>query len=120
MFARRETEGLTPIVCSLVPRKIWKDGQIVRGSEDYGQWAAAVARAEDVPFLDLNEIIARRYDALGPQAVEGFFADERTHTSAAGAELNARSVVAALKGLDGCPPCAWLSEKAADVAPEKP
>jgi len=78
-----------------------------------------VARSEDVPFLDLNGLIARRYDALGQPKVEELFADEHTHTTAAGAELNARTVVAALKGLDNCAPCAWLSANGAAIEPER-
>src|SRR5207237_930597 len=44
-----KAKGATPIVCSLVPRKIWKDGKIVR-SNDYGKWAAEIARAESAAF----------------------------------------------------------------------
>jgi polygalacturonase/lysophospholipase L1-like esterase len=114
-----QAKGATPIVCSPVPRKIWKDGRIVRASDDYGRWAAEVASSQRTAFVDLNEIIARRYDALGPQKVEALFADEHTHTNAPGAELNAVSAVAALKGLEGCPLCAYLSPKARDTGTEK-
>ena len=44
---------------------------------------------EKVGFIDLNEAIARRYDALGEAAVEPLFGDPHTHTSLAGAQLNA-------------------------------
>jgi rhamnogalacturonan acetylesterase len=111
------SKGATPIVCSLVPRKIWKDGRIVRASEDYGKWAAEVARSEKVAFLDLNEIIARRYDELGPEKVEPLFADPHTHTSLPGAELNAACVIAALKGLPKNPLAAYFSAKAKEIKP---
>ena len=65
-----KAKGATPIVCSLVPRKIWKDGKIVRNSEDYGKWAAEVARSAQVALVDLNEIIARRYDELLGRSAE--------------------------------------------------
>ena len=91
--------GAQPILCTLVPRKIWKDGKIVRNGDTYAGWTSAVAAREHVPMLDLNEIIARRYDALGPAAVEPLFGDPHTHTTLAGATLNAESVVAALKAL---------------------
>ena len=97
-IADTKAKGATPMVCSLVPRKIWRDGKIARSS-DYGKWAAEVAHAESVAFLDLNEIIAQRYDELGPEKVEPLFADEHTHTTRAGAELNASCVLAALKAL---------------------
>lgn len=93
-----KAKGATPIVCSLVPRKIWKDGKITRG-DNYAKWAEEVARAEDAAFVDLREIIARRYDALGTDKVNELFGDDHTHTNPAGAELNAECVVAGLKAL---------------------
>jgi lysophospholipase L1-like esterase len=106
-------KGATPILCSPVPRKIWEQGRVARASGDYGGWAAEVARAESVPFVDLNELVARRYEALGPAKVETLFADEHTHTNAAGARLNAECVVAGLKALPQCPLCAHLAQGAA-------
>lgn len=96
--------GATPVVCTLVPRKIWKDGKIVRANDGYAAWAREVARQEDVPCIDLNERVAARYDALGEKAVEALFADEHTHTSRAGAELNASIVAAELARLAGAEP----------------
>ena len=108
LIADTRARGATPIVCSLIPRKIWKDGKIVRNSDTYAGWAAEVARSENAPFIDLNEIIATRYDALGPEKVEPLFADEHTHTSLAGAELNAQCVVAGLKALEKNPLAQYL------------
>ena len=112
-------KGATPIVCSLIPRKIWEDGKIVRNTDGYGGWAAEVARQEHAPFVDLNEIIARRYDALGEEKVEPLFGDPHTHTSRVGAELNADCVVAGLKALNPDPLAAYLSAKGEAVAAEK-
>lgn len=92
-------KGATPIVCTLIPRKIWKDGKIARNSEDYAKWAADVAAAEQTPVIDLNERIARQYDDLGPEKVEAMFADPHTHTSRAGAEMNADTVVTGIRTL---------------------
>jgi lysophospholipase L1-like esterase len=105
--------GATPVVCSLVPRKIWRDGRIARTTGSHAEWARDVARAENVAFLDLHELIAARYDALGDAAVNPLFADERVHTSKAGAELNAACVVAGLKALPQNPLAAWLQPAAA-------
>jgi rhamnogalacturonan acetylesterase len=110
-----KAKGATPIVCSLVPRKTWKDGRIARNSEDYGKWAEDVARAEHVAFVDLNAIIAEHYDELGPERVEPLFADPHTHTSLAGAQLNAASVVAGLKRLQPNPLAAFILEQAPAV-----
>ena len=105
-------KGATAIVCSPIPRKMWKEGRIVRSSEDYGKWARQVANSEKVLFLDLNEIIATEYEKLGQEKVETFFADEHTHTNLAGAELNARCVIACLKLLKPNPLAPYFSEKA--------
>ena len=116
-IADARAKGATPIVCSLIPRKIWKDGKIARNSEDYGKWAAEVAASEKAPFVDLNNIIADRYDQLGEAKVEPLFADPHTHTSRVGAELNAECVIAALKALKSNPLAPYFTEKAAAVAP---
>jgi len=97
--ANTKAKGATPIICSLIPRKIWKDGKIVRNGKDYAGWAREVAVSEHVGFIDLNNIIADKYDALGEAAVEPLFADPHTHTSAAGSEMNAEAVVMGLKRL---------------------
>ncbi len=94
------SKGATPIVCSLVPRKIWKDGMIARGRDGYAGWAGQVARSEGAPFVDLNELIAARYDELGPEKVDALFADAHTHTSDAGAVLNAEIVARGLRALE--------------------
>ncbi len=78
-IADTKAKGATPVICSPVPRKIWKEGRIVR--DQYAQWAEEVAKAEKVGFIDLNEIIARQYDAMGAEKVEPLFADEHTHTT---------------------------------------
>ncbi|MDB6152412.1 MAG: lipolytic protein family [Chthoniobacteraceae bacterium] len=101
--------GATPIVCSLIPRKIWTpDGKIVRASESYGKWTADAARATGAAFVDLNEIVAREYEKLGKEKVESFFADEHTHTNAAGARVNAASVIAGLQALKENPLAPYL------------
>ncbi len=101
--AEARAKGATPILCTLIPRKTWKDGKIARDSATYAGWARAVAASEHTPLIDLNEIIAQRYDALGPEKVEPLFGDPNTHTSRAGAELNADCVIAGLRALPNDP-----------------
>lgn len=108
-LADAKAKGAIPIVCSPIPRKIWKDGRIARDEAGYAAWAEEVARAESVGFIDLNESIAKRYDELGPEKVDPLFGDERTHTSRAGAELNAGIVVEGLKALGRLVPPTILS-----------
>ena len=112
-----KSKGATPILCSLVPRKIWKDGKIVRNTNDYAGWAHQVAEQEHIGFIDLNNIIADRYDALGEAAVEPLFADPHTHTSLQGAEINANAVVTGLKRLPKNPVSAYFSAKGEAVKP---
>ena len=100
--------GITPIVCSLVPRKTWKEGRIVRAHDGYAGWAKQVAEQEGVAFIDLNEQVARRYEAMGEEKVNTLFADAHTHTSRAGAELNAAVVVEALRALPDHPLSRYL------------
>jgi lysophospholipase L1-like esterase len=112
-IAEARAKGATPILCSLVPRKSWDDnGRIKRSTGEYAGWAAEVARQEKVPFIDLNEMVARKYDELGRDAVMKLFPqvtpDEHTHTNQAGADLNAQIVVAGIKALDNHPLRAFL------------
>ena len=89
----------TPIVLSPVPRNIWKDGKVERMSDNYGRWAAEIARLENALFIDLNEIVAALYEKEGEAAVgpKYFTSKDHTHTSPAGARLNAESVVNGLR-----------------------
>ena len=112
-------KGATVIVCSLIPRKIWDNPTHVHrnNGQDYGGWAQQIAEREHVPFIDLNEIIGREYDKLGQAAVEPLFADPHTHTSMAGAEMNARAVITGLKLLHPDPLAKFFSP-AAKVVPD--
>ena len=111
-----KAKGVTPILCTLIPRKIWKDGKIVRNADTYAGWAREVAAEEKIGLIDLNERIAKRYDALGEAAVEPLFGDPHTHTSRAGAELNAEVVVEGLKALTHDPVAGDFSAKGKAVA----
>jgi len=118
MITEARAQGATPLVCSLIPRNSWKNGRAARNAADYGGWAGQAARAENAPFLDINELIARVYDGLGQARVQGLFiAGAGPHTSLAGAETNALCVVAALKGLKENPLAPYLSELTAGIAP---
>lgn len=123
-IADTKAKGATPIVCSLVPRKTWDaSGKIGRNKESYAGWAEATARAEGAGFIDLNEKVSARYDALGREAVMKLFPqvtpDEHTHPNRAGAELNADFVIAGLKALMPNPLEKYFSAKAAEVAEVK-
>ena len=95
------------IVCSLIPRKSWNGTAIHR--EKYVDWAEQAAQEEHAAFINLNEIVAEQYEAMGPEKVDALFGDPHTHTDLAGAKLNAESVVEGLKGLKHDPLKKYLS-----------
>ncbi len=106
-------KGATPIVCSLVPRKIWdKNGKIARNKDSFAGWAQQVAASEKIAFIDLNELIATRYDALGHDEVMKLFPqvtpDEHTHTNRAGAKFSSEVVDTALRALPDTPLAVYL------------
>jgi lysophospholipase L1-like esterase len=114
-IADTRAKGGVPVVCTLIPRNIWEQGKIARPSGSHADWAREVARAENVPLLDLFDRIAGRYDPMGETAVTELFADKRVHTSRAGAELNASIVAAALRALKDDPAAPFLRQAPAPV-----
>ena len=95
-----KAKGATPIVLSPVPRNIWIDGKVERMAATYGGWAAAVAKSQNAFFIDLNEIVASRYEAIGRDTIgKDYFKTDHTHTSPIGATLNAQSIIAGMKAL---------------------
>jgi len=111
MIADVKAKGATPIVLSLTVRNIWKDNHVERGPGKFGQWAAQIAQAEHVTFMDVTKLIADKYEEFGEAKVRELFATDHTHTSPAGAELNASLVVAGVKMLKGQPLNRYLSAK---------
>jgi len=107
-----KAKGATPIVLSQIPRNIWKDGTVERAANTYGGWAAAVAKSQDAFFIDLNEIVAKQYEASGQEKVgKEYFLTDHTHTTPLGARLNAESVVSGLRELKNCPLAAFLVKR---------
>ena len=92
-----KARGAHPIICSYVPRNDWKDGKVIRGG--YVKPTREAAEAAGATFIDLHEIVARRYEHLGEAKVKEFFPHEHTHTNAAGADVNAQCVVEGIRGL---------------------
>lgn len=125
-----KAKGATPVICSLIPRKRWEaDGHIKRDRDTFAGWGGQVAQAENVGFIDLNEQIARRLDALGKEKVDLLYvpnptpekpAGETVHPGWDGAVINAEVVVSGLKALKDNPVAAYFSDKAKSIAPAKP
>jgi lysophospholipase L1-like esterase len=120
--ADAKAKGMTPIICSPiphVPRKKVVLGEI-EGSR-YSLWAEQVAQGESVPFIHLNRIVMRHYAGMTPDEVKTkyFTPSDSTHTSPAGAKLNAESVVEGLRDLKNCPLASYLHNGNAVASPEK-
>ena len=100
----RETRalGAHPILMSLTPRNAYDDkkpGFVTRVNQTFGLWARQIAEELDCPFIDLNEISASKYDLMSEWKFNYHFYLDHIHTSAFGAQLNARS---AADGLMAC------------------
>jgi lysophospholipase L1-like esterase len=108
-IAEAEAKGATPVVLSLTVRNIWKDTSVERGPGMYSQWSAEIAKAAGVQFLDVTNAIADHYERMGPEKVKYLFPEDHTHTSPAGADLNASLVVATIKGASGFALAGYLS-----------
>jgi hypothetical protein len=68
-----KAKGAIPIMCSLIPRDNWKDGKVVRSADSYALWAKQIAEQEGAYFIDLNELIAVKYEKMGRAGGHKFF-----------------------------------------------
>jgi len=107
-----KAKGATAIVLSPIPRNNWADGKVVRNASTYGGWAAEVAKSQGAFFIDLNEMVAQQYETIGQEKVsKDFFFNDHTHTSPAGARVNAELVVTGIKKLKNCKLAKFLNSK---------
>jgi lysophospholipase L1-like esterase len=114
-IADAKAKGMTPIICSPIPhapRKTVGPGEVENNR--YAVWSEQVARSQNVPFIHLNKIVMSHYAGMTPDEIKAkyFTPSDNTHTSPAGAELNAACVVEGLKGLKDCPLSAYLQKSA--------
>ncbi len=99
-------KGMTAILCTPIPHCPTQEvhaGEIEKN--EHVRLATAVAENEKVPFIHLNQIVMSHYAGTPPKEIkEKYFTPaDNTHTSLAGAELNAQSVVEGLRLLKSCP-----------------
>ena len=105
-------KGMTPILCTPVPhvpKETVKVGDVEKSS--YVGWSAAVAKNENVPLVNINQISMSHYVGMTPNEIKAkyFTTADNTHSSFAGAELNAQSVIEGLKMLTNCPLAGFLN-----------
>ncbi|CAD0005174.1 rhamnogalacturonan acetylesterase [Flavobacterium chungangense] len=102
-FIREAKEkGAVPIVLSQTPRNEWPNDKVERRTDTYGNWSKIAAEREKAFYIDLNEIVAQKYEALGKEKVKSFFPKDHTHTGAEGAAFNALTVAENLKKIKDC------------------
>ena len=70
---------------------------MIRSSDSYSKWAEQVAKEEGAFFIDLNNLVALKYEEMGAEKVKPFFPVDHTHTNLDGAKLNAEIVMNAIK-----------------------
>ncbi|MBG47739.1 MAG: rhamnogalacturonan acetylesterase [Pseudozobellia sp.] len=101
MVIETKEKGALPIILSLTPRNEWPDGQVEQRQETYIKWSEEIATEEEVPFIDLSNQIAKKYEELGEENVQKFFPKDHTHTNLDGALFNAQVAAEALKNYKG-------------------
>ena len=104
-------KGMTPIICSPIPHcptKPVEAGAVEKSN--YVTWSAEVAKSEKALFIDLNRIVMGKYAGMAVADIKGkyFTSADNTHTSAAGAELNASCVAEGIRALKDCPLSKYL------------
>ena len=111
-FARSAREkGARVILCSPVPHRDFdRDGKYREDWKEWRGWIEECARAEKAGYIDLAGLVGIEYARLGPEGTKPLFADARTHTTPAGAKLNAKVLVTALRELPGDPFANYLRE----------
>ena len=121
MIADVKARGGRPMLFSLTPRNAWDDADstiVTRVNKTYGLWSSQVAEAEGIPFIDLNDISARKYERFGKEKVKAqvFYLD-RIHTSEYGARVNAASAAEGIRAYPGLELAQYLLPSVADTMP---
>lgn len=100
-ICQAKEKGVEVIILSHTPANQWQDGRMRRCSQTYAKWSKEVAEQENVYFVDLNDLAARKYESLGEKKTKPYFFD-MVHTSREGAVIHAEAVIEGIRSLDGC------------------
>lgn len=92
-----KAKGVDVFILSQIPRNEWPNGKVERENDAYAGWAKQAAAESGAFFLDLHNTVALKYEKLGKEVVKDFFPKDHTHTSIAGAQLNALTVAELVK-----------------------
>jgi rhamnogalacturonyl hydrolase YesR/lysophospholipase L1-like esterase len=93
-----KARGAIPVVLSHTPGNTWNGDKMARNNETYGKWSKEVAEQEGVLFIDMNDLIAAKCEALGKEKTNELFKD-RVHTSHEGAILNCEALLEGIKAI---------------------
>ena len=100
-IADTRAKGATPMLLTVTVRNIWPkgaDGQPhIERDMGYRDFDFQIAAAEHVSLVDMATVASDKFEMLGVQTTALLFPIDHTHTSPVGAEMNAASVVTALK-----------------------
>ncbi len=94
-------QGVNVVVLSHTPGNRWTDGKVDRCDQTYGKWSQEVALKEGVYYIDVNDLAAKKYEEMGPEATSSYFIDN-VHTSAKGAILHGKCLVEGILNLENC------------------
>jgi lysophospholipase L1-like esterase len=95
----------TIILLSHTPRNMFttKDSvAVMRNNDGYGLWTKEAAQMEKVPYLDLNKLVADKLDRMGKDSIQLLYHGDHTHSSKAGAILNAKTAAEGIAELKSC------------------
>jgi lysophospholipase L1-like esterase len=102
--------GGRPVLMSVTIRNSFDpEGRVIRNTTQ-GVWSRQIAEEMNVPFVDLNEMGALRYEVFGPEKVKQMFYGDNIHTSAFGAVLNAELAAEGIRAVPGLELAAFLKD----------
>lgn len=102
LYARQaKANGATVIITSHTPRNSWTGDKMDRCTDTYAKWSREVANSEGVYYIDLNDLTAKKFEAMGKEKTASYYGDG-THNNQAGAILNAESVIEGIRALKDC------------------
>jgi lysophospholipase L1-like esterase len=110
----KDATPLAPLPADYDP----KQDKIERGTGDgkFTQWTKDLGAKLHLPVLDLTNLLADKYEAMGRETVMPLYSDHN-HTYAAGAEIVAASIVSGLEAFPNSPFVPLLSAKGQAVPP---
>ncbi len=115
-----QAQGATCIICSLTPRKHWSAEGVMVDPNTHVEWAAQAAKEANVPYINLHDLILRKYTPLGKAKVDTLYSPSPTealHTGWDGAVVNAECVVSGIAALKELPLAGLLNSRGKAIAP---